>query len=608
MEKTRSINFDTVKLNKTSFQMNEVDLEGDGDGYSGTFRWKKTKKFKSIPVCDNDVDLNGGWMEYLISRFSNIDEGLSFVKEVHSDLSIIDCLSSAVTIGKACLSLGMVDTSVDFNDILSIVCIGTSTKAEGRIANETNCFNELQYILPNVKCIDLYLVGPEMNTSEFHEMSKKMRFKCYQGTSLSFFRENIKLLSSKTIVVGLNCGFGNFENPQKVRYSLLQSWLPDLYFLTATKLPLIFTCANDYADLSGETTVMQKIMGAYFLAEPQSNPFEFASTLISPPATSPHDKSHTREGYARGNSFWYAVQGHDKSRRVKIPDGDTRSLVLALTSSSLVPFTGAICRPFSPWGAITSTSNISTPGSNDSMSTASSPALNTPVASHHAGVTEAYMPFTSQGGANQHVPPDGTSGNGSNSNEGYKVNSTACISSATIKSSLSTKNVQEETAIPKDQALPYDAKDDTKLSAPAAALDSVQWFESNTISANVCIEYNAVPLPAAPSSNTSPTREGAFAVVLAVCVCFHESMFQFKDNAIDLGIRCTNSDNQFYGSVLVLSVNSRQYNICLNQVHIPSYINMSMKRLDVDRIRAKYHKKKKSIEVYIQTLQNIDDN
>jgi len=119
---------------------------------------------------------------------------------------------------------------------------------------ETNCWSELFRLISSVantnkQDVRLYIVGPEMSTTQ--DLSQDVNI--YQGTVKSFFRERIDLLSANTIVVGLNCGFGNWENPLPRRFDLLYEWLPDLYFLTGTKLPLIFACANDYADLAGET-------------------------------------------------------------------------------------------------------------------------------------------------------------------------------------------------------------------------------------------------------------------------------------------------------------------------------------------------------------------
>lgn len=125
-------------------------------------------------------------------------------------------------------------------------------------------------------------------------------------SALNFFRDRTQLLSELCVVIGFNCGFGNFANPLPRRYDLLLDWLADLYFLTGTQLPLVFTCANDHEDVAGESQVMQKLMGAQYLIPPFENPVGFASTFIS---------SEGETNYSRGNSFIYAVQGSIRERR-----------------------------------------------------------------------------------------------------------------------------------------------------------------------------------------------------------------------------------------------------------------------------------------------------
>lgn len=251
----------------------DLDLEGDGDGYSGTFRWKKTKKLNSMPNWNASQKLNisGGWMEYLISRGNTEDDSINLIGKAQQDLSLIDCLSTPVTIAKMCISAGICsDDSIA--ECFHIICIGTSAKAEGRVLNETNCFRELSYIFPNIRSLKLYLVGPEMaaTTSTPTNIGPNLEAYIFRGTSIDFFRANPALIgSTHAVVIGLNCGFGNWENPMPRRYNLLFQWIRDLYFVTATKLPLLFTCANDYADLVGEVSVMQNIMGAYFIHSPR---------------------------------------------------------------------------------------------------------------------------------------------------------------------------------------------------------------------------------------------------------------------------------------------------------------------------------------------------
>jgi hypothetical protein len=200
--------------------------------------------------------------------------------------------------------------------------MGCAAKCEERVLRETNCWDELsRFIKADSEC-KVWLIGPEMSETkelfsrtgtEVSPMPGNLSFGLFRGTATAFFRAHPGLLApaSQTVAVGLNCGFGNWENPLPGRYNLLFDWLPDLYFLTGTKMPIVFTCANDFADAAGESGVMHRILGALFLVPPRENQFGFASTLI-PPGVSPEAAGRL---YTRGNSFLYAVQGHDRARR-----------------------------------------------------------------------------------------------------------------------------------------------------------------------------------------------------------------------------------------------------------------------------------------------------
>lgn len=315
--------------------MEEIE-ENDRDGYSGTFRWKKSKRLPSLPVTHStladDVDhlreSLKGWMQYLVSRCETVSECNSLVQYAQQDMSLIDCLSSPISVGYALTELGIFPHISSEN--LNIVCIGCSAKCEERILFNTNAWEELLRFVGPDSALKVWLIGPEVShtketlTKGTTEDENRLRFGIFRGTCMEFFRTWPTFLSSNIVIIGLNCGFGNWENPISVRYNLLFNWLPDLYFLTGTKIPLVFTCANDFADVAGESGVMHRILGAKFIMQPQANPFGFASTLI-PPGVKPEDASKL---YTRGNSFVYAVQGYDRARRVKLNtnNADTRAM------------------------------------------------------------------------------------------------------------------------------------------------------------------------------------------------------------------------------------------------------------------------------------------
>lgn len=225
--------------------------------------------------------------------------------------------------------------------------------------------------------VELFLVGPEMSHSavltavQTHEQQQQQendvitspRFYAgqHRGGVREFFRQHSEYLHPRrdgrpVVVVGLNCGFGNWENPMPMRYDLFFSFIPDLYFLSATMIPLIFTCANDFADVVGETGVVQALLGSRYLSPPQENPFSFASTMV-PPQQQQQQRRPEQDGevanYSRGNAFWYAVQGHDRGRRLvmqfptETAQLKTKSIVSLMTRLQAVPLQefSALTRP-----------------------------------------------------------------------------------------------------------------------------------------------------------------------------------------------------------------------------------------------------------------------
>ena len=317
---TQSISY--IVVDRRADPMNCEDIDEDTlEGYSGTFRWKKEKRLPSLPttattVADDKEHLDEamkGWMQYLVTRCETPAECNSIITGAKKDMSLIDCLSPALTVGYSLVELNIFPHLL--SEDLVIVCMGCSSKCEERILRETNCWAELQRFVDVRSRCKVWLLGPEMSeTKDDFSSSNNVSFGLFKGTAIEFFRLYPKLLSSKIVVVGMNCGFGNWENPLPIRYDLLFDWLPDLYFLTGTKIPLVFSCANDFADASGESGIMHRIMGANFLFTPRENPFGFASTLI-PPGVKPQDAERL---YTRGNSFIYSVLGCDKTRRVTV--------------------------------------------------------------------------------------------------------------------------------------------------------------------------------------------------------------------------------------------------------------------------------------------------
>ena len=103
---------------------------------------------------------------------------------------------------------------------IHIVCIGCSEKAEERVMVETDVWQEIFIAFSRThQEVHLHLVGPEM--SDTFDYSPTCHIA--KVTAKEFFRGHPALLSPSClcIVVGLNCGFGNWENPLPKRYDLL---------------------------------------------------------------------------------------------------------------------------------------------------------------------------------------------------------------------------------------------------------------------------------------------------------------------------------------------------------------------------------------------------
>lgn len=65
----------------------------------------------------------------------------------------------------------------------------------------------------------------------------------------------------------------------------------------------MFTCVNDYADLSGELSLWHQAFRARLVLPPQRNPFRAVTV-----AHAPGEESTT---WYCANSFFYAVQGYE---------------------------------------------------------------------------------------------------------------------------------------------------------------------------------------------------------------------------------------------------------------------------------------------------------
>ena len=200
-------------------------------------------------------DVLKGWKEY-----SKRLEGMEIVPQ------LIDSLSFPLTIAYAIYLAGYGD-----KEEINIVLMGATEKAEYRIFAGSNYYEEILVLLPSIHKLNIYFVGPEIPVAVHLQSIKKtdkLKAWFYQGKIMEFFKEmGIGLNQTNTLFIGLNTGLG-------IKHAaLIMSWVKDLKFLLKKKYSIVFTSANDYEDLAGETFIMNNILEANYIIQPEKNPF-----------------------------------------------------------------------------------------------------------------------------------------------------------------------------------------------------------------------------------------------------------------------------------------------------------------------------------------------
>ncbi|KAL4164675.1 hypothetical protein KRP22_003416 [Phytophthora ramorum] len=297
--------------------VSQLKLDPRGDGmYSGTFRWLESRAFPHLPPFPSHaVDFSAGWKEFLASRSSPNDH-VDLVATATYDASMLDALSFPVTLLHVAQLLQLCTGSE-----LRVLVVGASQKAEQRVWRITGYWNEVAALYTNAK-VTLFFIGPEVDERDAgtvkEDLPDNLSVYHFRGTFGDFqdSQHFSDCTSETSVIVGYNTGFGNFVDSH--RHELLFSWLPDLHRIAESRIPAIFTCANDYADMNGEFAVQSRVIGANMLLLPKQNPFSAASHF--------HEEGQRDTAWSRGSSFLYVIRGVDKARRFDVAPGDVASL------------------------------------------------------------------------------------------------------------------------------------------------------------------------------------------------------------------------------------------------------------------------------------------
>lgn len=181
-------------------------------------------------------------------------------------------------------------------------------------------WGEVSHFLPpraDGQPLHLVFVGPEID-SALHgqevEIGTGVIANRFRGTLGELLASDPAINSANTLLVGFNTGMGSGLWP------LMRSWLPDLLAILRGGFVALFTCANDYSDLRGETLVWE-LLHARSLVAPQRNPFKAATIVHEPKADASADPE-----WSCSSCFLYAVCGRDEGAPPPPAPGDEREL------------------------------------------------------------------------------------------------------------------------------------------------------------------------------------------------------------------------------------------------------------------------------------------
>lgn len=272
-----------------------MDAEAD-DGHSpGTFRWPGGMPFPMLPPIQLSIlppcaVSDQGWGVYLRAR-----GGEPLLATARAHAMLLDGLSFPLSLGWVLMSSSVKWSAKKSACVLHVVVLGATSKAEGRIWQQSAYWQELEHVLGDRCSLCFEFVGPEID--DLPDRIHRLEPPCAK----QFFSSRSELTPANTVCVIYNGGFGNLV--ASGRDDLLWSWFPDLAFLARSGFLCVFFCANDYADLRGEVAVHTALLSSRFVLAPCRNPFSMATVYSGEP-----DGEGAKEWFC-GNAFAYATCG-----------------------------------------------------------------------------------------------------------------------------------------------------------------------------------------------------------------------------------------------------------------------------------------------------------
>lgn len=335
---------------------------------SGTFRLAEGVRIAPLPTpftvkpCATCIQSNTGWKEYLFARFAEqhpipgedgpptINLQPEQLDAMSFPITALDVLYRLERAGTVTLGTGGAAATAPPARI-TLVVVGASAKAEERLLRQSTYWAEIGRHLPNAH-VHLELVGLEIaprkkaskrrgrggggGARQAVDGTTNMTSSVFKGTLRQWMGSECAAHvkeKRQLVVIGYNTGLGSGE------LSLMASWLPDLIALIKAGLPAAFTCANEAADLFGETRVMGKLLKARFVVEPYKNKWHAVTTYRC-------EGEQGEKEYTCANSFVYAVCGTaDSSATASARLESAGYAEAALRVRSCVPFPRATLTP-----------------------------------------------------------------------------------------------------------------------------------------------------------------------------------------------------------------------------------------------------------------------
>ena len=197
---------------------------------------------------------------------------------------------------------------------LTVLIAGASARTEQFLLEHTEYWNEFVVASPGSSGgAHLAFVGPDVDARKntLRRLTSTLTASLHLTTVGAYL--NRLGPTAPVLVIGFNTGLGGGGG------DLARAWAPDLVqILTRKNTPFVLTCANEFADLTGERCVF-KAIGARFIVDPVPNPFQAYTHAIGESAGVERDKNKTvsledKKQSSCANSFAYAVLGFEKGK------------------------------------------------------------------------------------------------------------------------------------------------------------------------------------------------------------------------------------------------------------------------------------------------------